>query len=155
MIDELNEDQVPLNEYDIQQKWKNYATAAGLYVGRIENIGVSLPDMFLIYKGMTLWHELKLQRGNLIYMPQFQWSNSIRMRHSLHPWQLNIVVYKDSVFSGYTIDTIKKQEPQAASEGKLKVSLLGANPLFQVDSQLSFEKYIEFIHSKMFKPKSA
>lgn len=153
MIDELNEDEVPMNEYDIQQKWKGYATAAGLYVGRIENIGVSLPDMFCIYKGMTLWHELKLQRGNLIYMPHFQWSNNVRMQHSLHPWGLNIVVYKDGVFSGYTIDTIKKLGPVTASEGKLKVSLLDAVPLFQVHDQLSFEKYIEFIHSKLFKTK--
>jgi hypothetical protein len=153
-MQELNEDEVPMNEYDIQKKWKAYIEASGLYASRIENIGVSLPDMFFIYKGMTIWHEMKIQRGHLIYMPHFQWSNSIRMQHSLHPWQLNIVVYNKGTFSGYTIAEIKKQEPQAASEGKLKVSLLGAIPLFQVDSQLSFEKYIEFIHSKMFKPKS-
>jgi len=151
---ELNEDGVPFNEKDAEHLWQDFAEAAGLYAAHIENIGTSMPDTILIWKGITLYHEVKMQRGNLIYFQQYQWASFIKMRHFLHPWQFNIVVWKDNVFSLYDIDSVKSTNVETAGHGKVKAKIAMLEPLITVSNAYEFDLYLEWIRSKAWKKKT-
>lgn len=150
----LNEDGVPLDEKDIENIWHNYAIKAGLYATHLENMNTPLPDHMFVWKGLVLFHEMKLRRGNLIYFQHYQWANLIRMRHSMHPWQLNVVVYYNSEFSGFSIDQIKERDPQIASHGKVKANIDSLEPLYTVSNAYEFDLYLEWVKSKAWKKKT-
>lgn len=147
----LNSDEVPMDEYDVGGIWKAYAATAGIHVERIENIGTSMPDMFLIVKGLVLFHEMKMQRGNLVYMPHHQWSANLRRRHFMHPWQLSMVVYKQGTFKVISYHHLKGAPVEAAGNGKLKLNIELYNPDFTVSNQYEFNEYVEYFLSKAFK----
>lgn len=150
----LNEDEVPMDEKDVENIWHDYAIKAGLYATHLENIGTPLPDHLLLWKGLSLFHEFKLQRGNLIYFQHYQWANLVKMRHSLHSWQLNVIVWKNGVFSGFTVDQIKERDPQIAGHGKLKVNVAGLESLYTVSNAFEFDLYLEWVKSKAWKKKT-
>ena len=150
----LNEDEVPMDEKDVEHIWQDYAKSAGLYATHIENVNTPMPDTILIWKGITFYHEIKLRRGNLIYFQHYQWSNLIRMRHFLHPWQLNIVAWKDHVFSLYSIDQVKEAGVDTAGHGKVKANIAALEPLITVSNAYEFDLYLEWVRSKAWKKKS-
>lgn len=150
----LNEDGVPLDEKDIERIWQDYANKCGLYTTHIENIGVSLPDLLIIWKGVTFFHEMKLQRGNLIYFQNYQWANFARMRHSLHPWQLSVVVWKDGIFKVFSVEQLKACEAVPAGHGKVKLSIAFVEPLFTVSNSYEYDLYLEYLRSKIWKKKN-
>lgn len=150
----MNEDGVPMNEKDIEHIWLDYANKSGFYTAHIENIGTSMPDAMLIWKGVVLFHEAKIQRGNLIYFQQYQLSAFFKMRHSCHPWQLNVVVWKNGVFSLYSIDQIKTLPIESAGRGKVKVNISTLVPLITVSNDFEFELYVEWLRGKIWKKKT-
>lgn len=150
----LNEDGVPLNEKDIERMWIDYARKFGFFAQHIENIGSSMPDIIMIWKGVTLFHEAKMQRGHLIYFENYQWANFARMRHHCHPWQLNIVVYKDGVFKLHSVDQLKTIEAEPASQGKVKFKISLLEPLITVSNTLEYEAYTEWLRNKIWKKKT-
>lgn len=150
-----NEDEVPLDEKDVERIWLDYCKRAGFFATHIENIGSSMPDMLIIWKGITIYHEAKIQRGNLIYFQQYQWANFARMRHHCHPWQLNIVVWKDGVFNLYSLDQLKQIEAESAGHGKVKLRISLLEPLITVADFYEFENnYIEWLRNKIWKKKT-
>ena len=150
----LNEDGVPMDEKDVERIWIDYARKAGLFAVHIENIGSSMPDTLLIWKGITIFQEVKIQRGNLVYFQQYQWSNFARMRHSCHPWQLGIVVWKDDIFKIFSFDSIKETGAEPAAKGKVKVNLGLLEPLYTVADHYEFTQYLEWLRSKIWKKKA-
>jgi len=150
----FNEDEVPLNEKDIERKWLDYAKKSGFFATHIENIGSSMPDILMIWKGVTLFHEAKIQRGNLIYFQNYQWANFARMRHHCHPWQLNIVVWKDGVFKLFSVDQLKQVEAISAGEGKVKLNIGLLEPIITVSNNFEFELYVEWLRGKIWKKKT-
>jgi hypothetical protein len=151
----FNEDEVPLDEKDVERKWLDWGNKAGFFTTHIENIGSSMPDGLMIWKGVVLFHEVKIQRGNLIDFQQYQWANFARMRHSCHPWQLNIVVWKDGVFNLYSVDQLKTIEAETAGQGKVKLKISLLTPLITVANSKEFEiYYVEWLRSKIWKKKT-
>lgn len=149
-----NEDEVPLDEKDIERKWIDYGRKAGFFACHIENIGSSMPDMLMIWKGVTFFHETKIQRGNLIYFQNYQWANFARMRHHCHPWQLNVVIWKDGTFKLYSLDQLKTVGAEPASQGKVKVNIGSLEPLITVSNDYEYELYIEWLRNKIWKKKT-
>lgn len=151
---DLNEDGVPINEQDATDYWRSYANHWGIYTVRIENIGSSLPDLLMIYKGLSIFQEIKVRRGNLIYAPSFQWSNLNRLSKELHDWQLIYVVYNRGVFDLYEYQAIKRLPDtmiKGTNYGKVSMNLSTITPFMSVDSRDSFENYIRYVHFKAFK----
>mgnify|MGYP000732902190 CR=1 FL=1 len=150
-----NEDGVPLDEKDVERKWLDWGKQAGFFATHIENIGSSMPDGLMIWKGIVFFHEVKIQRGNLIYFQQYQWANFARMRHNCHPWQLNIVVWKDGIFNLYSIDQLKTIDAETAGQGKVKLKISLLTPLISIADFNEFENiYIEWLRSKIWKKKT-
>lgn len=150
-----NEDEVPLDEKDVERKWLDWGKQAGFFATHIENIGSSMPDGLMIWKGVTFFHEVKIQRGNLVYFQQYQWANFACMRHHCHPWQLNIVVWKDGVFNLYSIDQLKTIEAESAGQGKVKLKISLLQPLFTVSNWEDFNfGYVEWLRNKIWKKKT-
>ena len=151
---QLNEDGVPMDEKDIERIWIDYGRRAGFFATHIENIGSSMPDMLMIWKGVTFFHETKMQRGNLIYFQQFQWANFNRMRHHCHPWQLNIVVWKDGIFKLFSMDQLRTIEAEPTSQGKVKFKISSLEPLITVANSYEYDLYIEWLRGKIWKKKT-
>jgi hypothetical protein len=150
-----NEDEVPLDEKDVERKWLDWGKKSGFYATHIENIGSSMPDGLMIWKGVVFFHEVKIQRGNLIYLQQYQWANFATMRHHCHTWQLNIVVWKDGIFNLYSIDQLKQIEAEPAGHGKVKFKISLLQPLISVADSNEFENiYLEWLRSKIWKKKT-
>jgi hypothetical protein len=149
----LNEDGIPLDEKDVELIWKDMATKAGFYTVHIENVHIPMPDLLMIWKGITIYHEVKMQRGNLIYFQHYQWANLLKMRHSLQPWLLNIVVWKDGIYKLFSVDQIKEAGVDVAGHGKVKASIGLLEPMFVVSNDFEFELYIEWLRSKIWKKK--
>src|SRR5262245_4536802 len=76
---DMNEEGVPLDEYEAGNIWRNLLSYHGVYSVRIENIGLSMPDTVLIYKGLIWFNEMKVRRGKYIYMPIYQLPSYIRL----------------------------------------------------------------------------
>lgn len=151
----FNEDEVPLDEKDVERKWLDWGKKAGFFATHIENIGSSMPDGLMIWKGMTFFHEVKIRRGNLIYFQQYQWANFARMRHHCHPWQLNIVVWNNGVFDLYSVHQLKDLEAEPASQGKVKLRIGMIEPLISIADYSEFEvNYVEWLRSKIWKKKT-
>jgi len=150
----LNEDEVPMDEKDVELIWQDYAKAAGLYAVHVENIGTPMPDTILVWKGLTFYHEVKMRRGNLIYFQHYQWASLIKMRHFLHPWQLNVVAWKNDVFSLYSIDQVKETGVETAGRGKVKANIAMLEPIITVSNAYEFDLYLEYVRSKAWKKKA-
>jgi hypothetical protein len=150
-----NEDEVPLDEKDVERKWLDWGNKAGFFTTHIENIGSSMPDVLMIWKGVVFFHEVKIRRGNLVYFQQYQWANFARMRHSCHPWQLNIVVWNNGVFDLYSVDQLKTIEAESAGQGKVKLKISLLTPLITVANYDQFyNEYTEWLRSKIWKKKT-
>lgn len=151
----LNEDGVPLDEKDVERIWLDYGKKAGFFATHIENIGSSMPDGLMIWKGIVFFHEVKMQRGNLIYFQNYQWANFARMRHHCHPWQLNVVVWKDGIFKLFSLDQLKQVEAESAGHGKVKLHIGLLEPLITIADFNEYEQhYIEWLRSKIWKKKT-
>jgi hypothetical protein len=150
---ELNEDGVPFNEKDAEHLWHDYAVKAGLYAAHIENVHTPMPDHLLLWKGVALFHEVKMQRGNLIYFQHYQWSNLLKMRHSLRPFQLCVIVYSNQVFNVLTVEQVKERGVETAGHGKVKCNVLGLIPQATVSNAFEFDLFLEWVRSHAWKKK--
>lgn len=150
---DLNEDGVPMNEWDACEKWRGELKAVGTFTGRIENIGTSLPDIFMIHKSVVVFQEAKVRRGNYVFAPQYQWSTMVVLSHEMHPWQLVYVVYNAGIFDLYEFRTVKREcEAKPASAfGKIKVRISDTVPFMSVADREGYEQYLDLVHQKAFK----
>jgi Holliday junction resolvase len=136
-------------------RWRTYCQTQGLHTVRIENVGCSLADIMFVWKGVVVFQEVKMRRGNLIYMPIYQWSNMVRLRRSMYSWQLLYVVYNSGVFDIYTIDQIKMANPESAGKGKIKAHIGMLVPILTITNMDDFAlQFVPWIASKAWKKKT-
>jgi hypothetical protein len=153
---DLNEDGVPMNETDASHIWRGWLTEAGYYNVRIENIGLSLPDLFWVYKGVVIFNETKVRRGNIVYAPYFQFSNMARMSNYMHKWQLDYVVYNGGRFDLYHFKDIMKDKDAHDSQaaGKVKILIHRFEPYMSIHNAYELENtYTSYIQSCAFPKK--
>jgi len=157
---DLNEDGVPMNEIDIGNLWKSWIEADGHLCIKVENIGLSLPDYFWVYKGLVIFNETKIRRGNLIYAPVYQFHNMRKMSNYLHDWALSYVVYNAGHFELYSFRDVLKDKASwidgtltGGVIGKMKIDLKHREPFLIVSDKASISLYTGWIHSQAFKKK--
>jgi hypothetical protein len=158
---DLNEDGVPMNETDAGNIWKGWLEKDGHLCMKVENIGLSLPDYFWVYKGLVIFNETKIRRGNLIYAPVYQFNNMRKMSNYLHDWALSYVVYNAGVFELYSFRDVLKDKASWVDGtltggviGKMKISLENRTPFLIIPYASSIGHYIDWIQSKAFKKKT-
>jgi hypothetical protein len=157
---DLNEDGVPMNEHDIGNRWKEWIESDGNLMMKVENIGLSLPDYFWVYKGLVIFNETKIRRGNLVYAPVYQFNNMRKMSNYLHDWAQSYVVYNSGQFELYSFKDIVKDKASWVDGtltggviGKMKIDLKNQEPFLIVPDKSSISLYIEWVHSKAFRKK--
>jgi hypothetical protein len=156
----LNPDGVPMNETDAGNLWKSWLEKEGNLVVKVENIGLSLPDYFWVYKGLVIFNEAKIRRGNLVYAPVYQFINMRKMSLYLHDWALSYVVYNNDQFELYSFKDIVKDKSSwidgtltGGVVGKMKIDLKNREPFLIIPNADAITLYIEWVHNKAFKKK--
>jgi Holliday junction resolvase len=157
-VTDENEHGVPMNEYDAQELWRRWLGHAGIFTGRIENIGTSLPDIFMLYKAMTVFQECKVRRSKYVYAPKYQVTTMLRMSHELHPWQLIYVVYNKAGFDLYEFKLIRELTKDLGTHGgftasgeKIRIEVDLLEPFLRIDEIDGIEKYLDIVHFRAFK----
>jgi hypothetical protein len=158
---DLNEDGVPMNESDVGNQWKRWLESEGHLCMKVENIGLSLPDYFWVYKGLVIFNEVKIRRGNLIYAPVYQFHNMRKMSNYLHDWALSYVVYNSGEFQLYSFRSILKDKESwidgtltGGVIGKMKIRLKNQEPFLRITNMDAISYYTDWIQSKAFRKKS-
>ncbi len=161
-LDGKNEDGVPMNETDAGNLWKSWIEKEGCLCVKVENIGLSLPDYFWIHKGITIWNEAKIKRGNLIYAPVYQFHNMRKMSLYLRDWALSYVVYNAGEFELYSFKEVLKDKASwtdttfdlTKTPGKMKIDLSNRTPFLVIPQANYIGNYIDWVDSKAFRKKS-
>lgn len=136
------------NEYDMYQQLDRYSKSSGLEVIRIENIGLPLPDMVFLFKGLTLWQEAKILRNNKIQIRVNAHAQMMRMRHMLKTWMLNYVVWDEDqqVYNVYPFEVCSKLTIETSEKpGIAWLNMLGVRYDYKFEDQFSFDCYIEWV----------
>lgn len=152
---DCNEDGVPLDEYEAGSKWCGWLQPHGVYSVRIENIGLSMPDTLLVHKGLTVFNEMKVRRGNHIYAPMYQLPSYIRLAEHLRRWQMVYVVFSFGAFDLYEFHVIKQYDWQPTNSGKLKLDISEVPVLMTIRDSQQVTEYLEWIYERAFKKKTA
>lgn len=140
-----DDDVMPKNEYDMYGQLKHWAT--GAQVIRIENIGLPLPDMIWLFKGVHVWHEAKILRRHRIQVRVNAHAQMMRMRHMLKPWMLNYTVW-DEESQSYNVypfeDIVKIGTMETSSRpGIAWIPLLGIKYQFKFSTKEECAQYLE------------
>lgn len=158
---DLNEDGVPMNENDAGNLWKTWIEKDGHLCQKVENIGLSLPDYFWVYKGLVIFNEAKIKRGNLIYAPVYQFHNMRKMSLYLHDWALSYVVYNAGEFELYSFREVLKDKASwvdgtftGRTVGKIKIDLRDRVPFLVIPEASAIVHYVEYIQAKAFRKKT-
>jgi hypothetical protein len=157
---DLNPDGVPMNESDVGNIWKEWIEYQGDLCMRVENIGLSLPDYFWVYKGLVIFNEIKMRRGNLIYAPTYQFNNMRRMSNHLHDWALSYVVYNAGEFELYSFRDVLKDKASwidgtltGGVMHKIRIDIKDRTPFLIIPNKSSISLYTDWIQAKAFKKK--
>lgn len=142
-----------VTEYDVSTQWRSMLEKNGCVTTRLENTGASLPDLFFCVKGLVIFHEMKMQRGKVIYTSAFQWAWNVKHSNYLRVWQLNYIVWQAGQFKCYTIPQLKAAPQKGIGYGKIKVKIDDIIPVFTVENEYECHEYVESVLDQAFKRK--
>lgn len=139
--------EMPKNEYDCYGQLKHWASAKGVEVIRIENVGTPLPDMVWLFKGLTIWQEAKILRRNRIQIRVNAHAQMMRMRHMLKPWMLNYIVWDEDSqsYNVYNFENVAKTGVIETSSrpGIGWIPMLGIPYQYKFSNKEELNQYIE------------
>lgn len=138
---------MPKNEYDCYHQLKHFASANGVEVIRIENVGTPLPDMVWLFKGLTIWQEAKILRRGRIQIRVNAHAQMMRMRHTLKDWMLNYLVWDEDgqAYNVYNFEEVVKTGVIETSgrPGIGWIPLFGVKYQYKFHDKESMSQYIE------------
>lgn len=145
---------VPLDEYEVGSVWREWLHFHDVYSVRIENIGLSMPDTVLVHKGLVWFNEMKVRRGNCIYMPLYQLPSYIRLAEHLRRWQIAYAVYNRGSFDVYEFAAIRAADHRPTNSGKVRIDISDLPILMTVHDVHGAKGYLDWVVEKAFKKKT-
>lgn len=151
---DMNEEGVPLDEYEAGGVWREWLAIHNVYSVRIENIGLSMPDTILTHKGLIWFNEMKVRRGSHIYAPMYQLPSYMRLGEHLRRWQIAYVVFAHGHFDVYDFGVIRSADWQPTNSGKVKLDLSGLPTIMTVGDSHQAKDYLDWVTDRAFKKKT-